>query len=733
MIQHIDHIFSFSRAFRDGQARGMSYDEALGWALRAEYASREPVLDRENLLAGMPGSQSLVKLDIGGLTCNEWASTSLQDTSAWAEARETIDQWAPLTTAAAFARACTAEFTPAEQALLSEPSLGWGGNWGGHAILSYVEVLADGIAGIQRRIALRLQQLNAETDADALQWFHALQHVCDGITTFIDNHARRATELAATTNDTGEVAYWQEIADCCQAISRDGARTFRQAVQLLWFIHLLDNTDSPGRIDQFLYPYYLQLGDDPATRRAAAGPVLDALWRKFIDCRSWNVCIGGQTRDGHDAVNELSYLFLDLQEQYNREAPNLSARFYHGTDPAFITRCAQVIGKGSGMPALYNDEVIVPALCDIGIALEDARDYALNGCMQIDIAGKSHMGLEDGEVNLIKCLELALHGGMSPVTQQQVGPKTLPPDAIGDFDKLIDLYCMQVKYATKLFTRKANVFQRVIAETAPHLFRSLFMPSCLESGRDIKRGGARYNHGQFLTQGVANTADSLYAIQRLVFEEQRMSLAELVTVLDRNWDGYEELRREICEHFPRYGNDMADVDDLAVFAVEHYFAFLHGLTTWRGGIYTGGVIVFNRAPEYGRGLNATADGRLAGTPVADSIGPIGGRDRQGPTAMLRSAARLPHRLACSGFCLNLKLARQIFTGDGAAALLRGYFGLGGQQLQVNVLDAATLQAARNKPEEYPNLVVRVGGFSARFVTLEPALQDEIIARTEHAV
>ncbi len=726
-----DRIFSFSRAHDEAVARGMGHDEALGFALAAEMASREPDVSAGSILAGMPRSVSLVRLNISGLTCAGEVPEALLGTPDEDEARRTIDAWQPRTTGALFAKARGIEFTPEELDTICEPSLGWGGGWGGHAILGYDRVLREGVGGLREYVREHLRRAEPE----GLDWYRGLLHVCDGIAAFIRAHADRAAELAQAAESDAEREHFAAIERTCRHVAIGGARDLREAVQLFWFVHVLDDTDSPGRIDQFLLPYYLTLPEQP-DRRAAAYPILEALWRKFVACRSWNVCLAGQTAAGMDAANDLTYLFLDLQGLINREAPNLSVRLFAGSPPDLLQRCAEVIGKGSGMPALYNDEVLVPALASLGIPVEHARDYAMNGCMQIDIQGRSHMGLEDGEMNLAKCLELALHAGRSPISGKRAGAPTLPLDQIRDFETLVRQVERQIEHGAGMLTRSANVFQRVIAESGPHLLRSLFIEPCVERGKDMKRGGALYNHGQFLTQGIANAGDALLAIRTLVFEEKRCTLPELVAILDANWEGEEALRAYVLEKLPKFGNDREEVDALASRLTEHYFAHLRTLRTWRGGRYSGGVIVFVRAPEFGRGLAASADGRERGEPVADSCGPMRGRDRRGPTAMLKSAARLPNHLAGSAVCLNLKLSPSLFAeGDAgskrAADLVRGFFALGGQQVQVNVVDAATLRAAKANPDAYRSLVVRVGGFSGLFVNLAPAIQDDIIARTEH--
>lgn len=736
--------FSFSRAHERARKQGMGSDEALGYALAADYSSREPVVDHDNIIIGMPRSSSLVQLGRDGLCCVSEVPQTLVGTEHEEEARAVIAYWRPRTTQAQFAAVQELEFTSEELIAHQEPFIGWAGNHGGHTILGYDYVLSEGIDGLERHVRRHMERVEkAGTEPETLDWYRALLHVCGGISVFMDNHARRARELGEVASDPNEKQRLEQIATVCGWVAHKGARNLREAVQLFWFLHLLDGTDSPGRIDQFLWPYFERLPGDADARREAAVPVLDALWRKFIACRSWNVCLAGQSPDGRDATNELTFLFLDLQEQHGGEAPNLSVRFFRGSPRRLMKRCVVVLSKGSGMPALYNDEVLVPALCDLGIPIEHARDYAMNGCAQVDIQGRSHMGLEDGEISLAKCLELALHGGMSTLTGNQAGCRTPNVDDIRTFEELRKAFVRQIKHCTRIYTHRANVTQRVYAETGPHLFRSLFVEGCVARGVDFKRGGALYNHGQFLTQGIANTGNALYTIKRLVFDQKRFTLPELVRILDSDWEEHEKLRQEIHQRFPKYGNDIDEVDQQVAWTVTQYYRILNTIRTWRGlrfgeGRYSGGTAAFIKFVRYGAALSASADGRSKGEPLADSIGPVQGDDRHGPSAMLKSAAKLPQGLATSGMLLNLKLSPAVLhSGDGGVDkvvdLFLTYFRLDGQQLQVNVVERETLITAQQEPDKHADLVVRVAGFCAKFVTLDRAVQDDIIARVSHEI
>ncbi len=721
---------AFGRAASDVRDAGAGYDEQLGAGWAADVASRTPWVHPDCLLAGAPGSCSLVQLGINGLTVADTPPDALLGTDCEREAADQIAEWTPRSTRAVFTDARLSRFTDEERATLDEYGLGWGGGWGGHAILAYDMALEEGLDGLSSRISTRL---SAETDPAARDWLRAMQRVCGGVAVWIGRHADVAEQMACDVLDPESQRQLAAIAYRCRHLQHAPARDLNDAVQMLWFLHVLDDTDSPGRIDQLLWPWYLRGGATADERRAAAWPILLALWRRFVDCRSWNVCLAGQKSDGSDASNELTSVLLDVQAHVNREAPNMSVRFHDGSPQWLWEQTVDVIARGAGQPAIYNDEVLVPALCALGIPVEHARNYALNGCAQVDIQGMSHMGLEDGEINLLKCLELALHEGVSVTSGKRIGAPTPPVGSMRSLEDVWQAFARQVDHAVHLFTEQSNLWQQVHARTAPHLYRSLLMPCCLDRACDIKRGGPLYNHGQFLTQGIANVADSMRTIQRLVFVSGELSLKQLVAILDDDWAGQEPLRQRIMRWDDAYGNDASTTDAYARRAVEIYWQALSRRRTWRGGQYSGGVIVFVRMVPFGEGTGASADGRLSRTPLADSCGPHAGRDLHGPTAALNSAARLPQGLGASAICLNLKLSPDVFVGPQCtrrvASLFQGYFAAGGQQLQVNVIDPDTLLAAQRDPDRYRHVVVRVGGFCARFVTLSPELQADVIART----
>ncbi len=388
------------------------------------------------------------------------------------------------------------------------------------------------------------------------------------------------------------------------------------------------------------------------------------------------------------------------------------------------------------MPSLVNDDAVIRALMESGVPLPDARDYAMGGCIEFQIAGKSNFGGEDGHINLAKCLELALNNGRCVLTGEVIGVQTGDPTEFETFDHVFDAYKRQVVAAVDSIITQCNVGQEIKSKQGTKLFRSLLLDDCIARGLDCEGGGARYGNGQILTNGIVVVADSLAAIRTLVFEEKLVSLDQFLQALKDNWQGYESLRQLILHRVPRYGNDDESVDSLAREISEHIWTLLRQRRTYRGGHYTGLVVYFNRQLYFGRQTGATPDGRFNEDVLEDSMGPWPGRDIHGPTAMFKSVSRIAQELAAGGVILNLKLPPSCLDSDEeiekSIDLIRSYFALGGQQVQVTVANADDLRAATREPEKWRHLIVRVGGYSDYFVTLDPKLQESIIQRTEYA-
>ncbi|MBQ7549034.1 MAG: hypothetical protein IJT03_04940 [Clostridia bacterium] len=446
-----------------------------------------------------------------------------------------------------------------------------------------------------------------------------------------------------------------------------------------------------------------------------------------------NLCISGSDEYGNDETNDLSYDILAMVRKKKYNTPNLTCRVHGNTPEKLWEAIADTLAVGTGLPALYNDDVVCAALEKIGIPPGDSHDYCMNGCNQIDILGKSHMGLEDGEVVFTKCLEFALHNGADAMTGERVSIETGDPLTFTTYESFERAFMDQLEYVTYNACSSANVWQHLRGVYEPHPLRSCLIEGCLEKGRDYRNGGPLYNHGQILAEGIADTGDSLYAVKKLIYDSRKYTMSELIDALDSDFEGSEQLLHDFkgCEKF---GNDIEEVDRITARALNRFLTVLKRNNTYRGGIFTGGCSPFDRAAGYGRRTAALPNGKRKGEPlIADSIAATPGRDANGPTALIRSALRYDQTEACSGFVFQNKFEKKMFEGEkGKAsfiALAKAYFAGGGQQYTITVVSPEELLDAKEHPENHRDLIVRVGGYSDYFVELEEGLQDNVIERT----
>lgn len=620
-------------------------------------------------------------------------------------------------------RLVKAEFSPKEKALFDNATF-WAGDWGGHGNPDYDMLLRLGTNGLREKIK-SCRNMHPESSA----WYDASLLVLDGIDFLAARFRELADRLAAQDEENAEV--YQKISCVLGVVPQNPAFDFLSACQMFYLVFTLDGNDSPGAFDQYMIEYYNR------TEKGETRRILEGLWKGFHRDRSWNLCIGGSDEEWNDMSNALSYEILDVAAKYKYHTPNLTMRCHRNTPPKLVEKAISVMETGIGMPVLYNDEVVCPALEALGIKPQDAHMYAMNGCNQFEIQGKSHMGLEDGEICLLKCLEYALFNGKCLITGKTLGLETGDAAAFQTFEELLEAYKKQVEYIVEITVRIANCMQRVIAEHAPNPLRSCLIQGCIESGRDYRAGGPLYNHGQILTEGLADTIDSLFTIKHFVFDAGEYEMEEVLNALEKDFCGYEEMYWKFINFPCKFGNDCEEVDSLGAEVLEHYFKELLKYHTYRGGgngIYGGGLSTFNRTGKYGAGCGASANGRRSGDGnIADSIGATPGMDVNGPTALVKSVLRYDQKLAKSGFVLQLKFDRTLFATEKGrkafAALVKTYFTHGGQQITVNVLNQRDLLDAMEHPDQYRNLIVRVGGYSDYFVNLPRELQRNVIARS----
>jgi pyruvate formate-lyase/glycerol dehydratase family glycyl radical enzyme len=451
----------------------------------------------------------------------------------------------------------------------------------------------------------------------------------------------------------------------------------------------------------------------------------------------FNIAVGGQRPDGGDATNPLSYMCLRAQADLGLPQPNLSIRIHKNSPQEFLMASAFVISKGSGMPQVFNDEVIIPGQLNQGIAPDDALNYAVVGCVELSTPGRA-LGWSDAAMfNMTRVLETTLFGGKDPHSGWQIGPDTPALNEMSTFEELEAAYDKQLAHFVALMVRGCDIVDTIHAEVLPSPFLSLVIDDCIERGLDVTTGGAHYNLSGVQGVQVANVADSLAAVRQAVFEEKWLTAGELLAALRANFEGREMLRQRLLNRVPKYGNDDDRVDDLAKKWADRYSELVARHTTVRGGVYQPGFYTVSAHVPMGANVGATPDGRHAGEPLADGgLSPSAGRDRKGPTAVLRSVSKINLKLASNGTLLNMKFLPSFFDGERAlekfVALLQGFCKLGIPHVQFNVVSSAMLREAQVHPGKYCHLVVRVAGYSAYFTELDRALQDEIIRRTEFA-
>ncbi len=595
-----------------------------------------------------------------------------------------------------------------------------------------------------------------ESNADKASFYEGVEMAMQGASTFMVRYANLAEELSQNPDyDTAEML---ETAHICRKLASDPPETFHEAVQCAWFLSVLLQMESnassfsPGRMDQYLYPYYRYDIDTGVITDERALEIIESLYIKFnqiVYLRSsssaryfagfpigFNVAVGGQNADGQDASNELSYLFLKAQEHLRLPQPNLSARVFSGSPQHFLKRCAEVIGCGSGMPQLFNDDAVIPALMDKGISEGDARNYAIVGCVELTTMGNS-LGWSDAAMfNLVKALELALNDGRCLLTGKQMGAHT---GTLADFETFKDVeeaFRAQIDFFFDRMIRCCEVVEKAHAEILPSPLLSGVIDGCLEKGVDVTAGGARYNLSGIQAIQCANIADSLAALKTLVYDEKQVDRKQLYNALLSNYEGEELLKLRLLNKAPKYGNDVEWVDEIASKWIEYFAEQFKGYTNARGGIYHAGLYTVSAHVPMGRNVGATPDGRSSGQPLADGgMSAVYGRDMKGPTALLRSVSRINSRLGSNGTLLNMKFLPSLFQTDEGidkfVSLMRAFIKLNIIHIQFNVVNKEDLLAAQQNPELYRSLTIRVAGYTAYFTELAKDLQSEIIARTSY--
>lgn len=642
----------------------------------------------------------------------------------WAEElTEILDRMKDLSTNAVVHRNETEE-----EKTFSEMRVSWGGahwGWHGHSNPNFALIPQLGTDGMREKLA----HYKASNPGKEL-FYDSLCIALDALDIWAERYRVLALEMAEAAEDSDKPRLLR-MAEALQTVPKKPARNLYEAFQGFWLVFCMDGVDSPGRFDQYMLPYY------EAADEAERQYCLEGMWHLFHETRTWNLCISGSDENGADQTNILSYDILRVARKYKYNTPNLTMRVHSNTPQALWESAMETLATGIGMPALYNDECVCPALEALGISRAHAHNYCMNGCNQIDIFGASHMGLEDGEVCLAKCLELALYDGVCGYCGEKISISTGDPAEMASFEEFMAAYKKQVEYASDIAVTMANRTQKIASEYGVNPLRSNLIEGCIEKGLDYKNGGPLYGHGQILAEGLADAVDSLAAVKYYVFEKKKYSFRELIDALKANFQDHEKLYQDFSA-FRKFGNDDPYVDAIYKEVVEHFYRHLLTKPTVRGGYYGGGCSTFNRTATFAVKIGALPNGKKQETTIlADSIGSVPGCDRFGPTALLNSVLSADQTLAKSGNVLQMKFSKALFDTDtgkkAMIALAKTYFVRKGQQLSINVVSLEELLDAQIHPQAHRNLIVRVGGYSDYFVSLSPELQENIIKRTEQGM
>jgi trans-4-hydroxy-L-proline dehydratase len=623
----------------------------------------------------------------------------------------------------------------------------------GHTVLDD-KIYHKGMLDFQSEIDARLASLDFLNDPEAYdkqQELRAMHIAAGAIIRFAKRYASLAARQAEAETDPQRRTELEKISSICSNVPAHAPADLHEALQYYWFVHLgvtteLNTWDAfcPGKLDQHLLPFY-----DPAKRNEAE-ELLHCFWIKFNNQPAppkvgvtaaesgtytdfAQINIGGLRPDGSDAVNEVSYLLLDVIEDMRLLQPSSSVQVSKKNPDRFVRRAARIIRTGFGQPSIFNSDLIVQELVRMGKSVIDARCGGSSGCVEVGAFGKEAYILT-GYFNIPKVLEITLHNGIDPRTRKMLGIETGDPRTFTSFDELFAAFERQLLHFVDIKVQGNNIIERLYAKYMPTPFLSLLTADCIARGKDYHAGGARYNTSYIQGVGIGTITDELSAIKKHVFEEKTLSMSSLLEILAADFAGSERERQMLLNRTPRYGNDDDYADDLMVRIFEAYFNAVDGRKNLRGGEYHINLLPTTCHVYFGSVTGATPDGRKAWTPLSEGVSPVQGADRCGPTAAVRSVAKMDHART-GGTLLNQKFTPQVLATDEGldklVQLVRTYFKLDGHHIQFNVVDAATLRAAQQNPEQYRSLIVRVAGYSDYFCDLSKTLQEEIIARTEH--
>jgi len=719
--------------------------------------------------------------------------------------KETNKYWKGKTTSELASSYMTAETKRAMEHNMFTPG-NYFYNGVGHITVQYWKVMEIGLEGIIREAAAEKATVKpGDVDfARKSTFLDAVIISCNAVITYAERYAALAKEMAAKEFKADRKKELLEIAEVCSNVPRHGSKNFREACQTFWFLQQVlqiessGHSISAGRFDQYMYPYYEKSINDGTMTRDEAQELIDCIWVKYNDlnkCRDaasaegfagyslfQNLIVGGQDANGQDATNDLSFMCIWASKHVFLPMPSLSIRVWNKSNHDLLLCAADLTRTGIGLPAYYNDDVIIPALMNRGIPKQDAMMYGIIGCVEPQVPGKTEGWHDAAFFNMCRPLEMVFTNGYD--NGELASIQTGDVESFTSFDQFFDAYKKQMEYNIELLVNADNAIDMAHMTLCPLPFESCLVDDCIKRGRALQEGGAIYNFTGPQGFGIANIADSLYTVRELVFNQKKITMGELKKALEFNFgEGLDEVTanniasrvaaavaqtgkqvkgdllsaivdtvlqfdlpaqekarfkeiRQMIIDLPKYGNDIDEVDELAVEAAYTYSKPMETYRNPRGGMFQAGMYPVSANVPLGKQTGATPDGRLAHTPVADGVGPTSGYDYSGPTASCNSVAKLDHGICSNGTLFNMKMHPTALAGqkglESFVGLIQGYFDQGGMHMQFNVVDRATLLDAQAHPEKYSGLVVRVAGYSALFTTLSKSLQDDIIKRTEQA-
>ena len=630
----------------------------------------------------------------------------------------------------------------------------------GHTVLDG-KIYSKGMLDFMKDIQIRIKRLDFFNDPEAYvkrEELRAMRITAKALIRFAERHAEMAKALQEKETDPVRADELDKIAQVCRHVPAHAPRSFWEAIQYYWFVHLGVITElnpwdafNPGKLDVHLYPFYRVDLERGTLTRDSAKELLQTFWIKFNNQPAppkvgvtaeesatytdfAQINIGGVNPDGSSAANEVSSILLEVIDEMHLIQPNPSVQVSRKTPDRFLKKALGVVRQGTGQPSIFNTDTVIEELIRQGKSIQDAREGGTSGCVETGAFGKENYNLT-GYFNMPKVLEVMLNNGTDPRTGRRIGLKTGDPRSFKDFRALFDAYRKQLRHFVDIKIEGNNIIERIYAESMPVPFLSLLLDDCIQKGKDYHDGGARYNTSYIQGVGMGSISDAMASIKTHVYDEKRLTMDTLLTILRDDFKDHERWLRTFRMETPKFGNDDDVVDSIMKALFEAYYEAIDGRPNTKGGTYHINLLPTTVHVYFGSVIGAMPDGRKSGEPLSEGISPVQGADRNGPTAVIQSVAKMDH-VRTGGTLLNMKFTPQVLAGDEGlekfSHLVRSYFKLGGHHVQFNVINADTLRAAQENPDKYRNLIVRVAGYSDYFIDLGRDLQDEIIRRTEHS-